>query len=168
MHRTVSALAVAAFLAFAVAPAAAQQTPGTGQTPATAQPPATNANRTATTATVQQPNAPTYGQLITALSRTRSEVAQLQTLRNLTTNNVRIVKIQTIVTPDNASALNSAIARNQAPLATLRAALSTMHVTATTDNSTLTIAQFLMDNKIGVNQVIAADVQTGNVMLFIQ
>jgi hypothetical protein len=172
MHRTVTALVATAILALSAAPAFAQETspqtqatqaPVTGQ-----QPPATNPNRTATSGVVPPAGQPTYGELVSALNRTPSTVAQLRAMTNLTTNNVRIVKVQTIVTPDNTAALNANVTRNQAQLATLRRTLANMRLTATTDNSSITLAQFLTDNKLDVNRVVAADVTAGNVVLFIE
>mgnify|MGYP001217605285 CR=1 FL=1 len=173
MHRTVTALAATAILALCSATAMAQQTttpqaPATAQPPATGQPPATNPNRTATSGVVPPSGQPNYGQLISAMNRTRSTTAQLASLTNLTTNNVKIVKVQTIVTPDNMSALSAAVARNQAQLAALRRTLANMRLTATLDNSQITFAQFLTDNKLDVNRVVAADVTGGNVLVYLQ
>ncbi len=172
MHRTVTALAATALVALCAAPVFAQQTtpqaPATAQPPATGQPPATNSNRTATSGVMPQASQPTYSQLVSALSRTRSTTAQLATMTNLTTNNVKIVKVQTIVTPDNMAALNSQVTRNQAQLAALRRTLANMRLTATLDNSTITFDQFLTDNKLSVNNVVAADVASGNVVVYMQ
>jgi TolA-binding protein len=166
MHRTVSALAAAAILAWCAAPALSQQTPP--QPAATAQPPATNPNRTATTQTVPQPPQANYAQLLAALNRSRGAVAQLRAMNNLTTNNLHIVKVQTIVTPDNMAEFNATLARNQTQLAALRQQLAATRVVATTDNSTITLAQFLTDNKIAPSQVVAVDVGASDVTIFIQ
>ncbi len=160
MHRTVTALAATAILALCAAPAIAQET--------TPQPPATNPNRTATSGVVPPSGQPNYGQLISALNRTQSTTAQLASMKNLTTNNIKIVKVQTIVTPDNMTALNAAVTRNQAQLAALRRTLSNMPLTATLDNSQITFAQFLTDNKLDVNRVVAADVAGANVVVYLQ
>lgn len=168
MHRTVTALAATAILACWAVPAPAQQTTGTPQTTATAQPPATSPNRTATTATIPQTNAATYAQLIAAVNNTRTESSRLAAMQNLTTNNVRIVKVQTIVGPEGATALNAALARDQAQVAALRQTLSNTRLTATTDNSTITIGQFLADNKIDTSRVVAVDVTGGSVIVFVQ
>lgn len=164
MQKTVTALAATAILAFSALPALAQEAPGS-PTPA---PPATAPNRTATIQTVQPAGQPTYGELISALGRTPAVTAQIRTLANLTTNNIRIVKVQSIVPPANSGQLNTALARSQPGLAALHRALSSMKVTATTDNSVITVAQFLSDNKMNVTNVIAADVNAGSLMLFVQ
>lgn len=168
MHGTVTALAATAILACGIAPAFAQQPPGNPQPAASSQPPATNSNRTATTQTVPQSPQANYQALLSALSSTRSQIAQLRAMNNLTTNNVHIVKVQTLTTPDNNAALNQALSRNQGQLAALRQTLAATRVTATTDNSQITLAQFLTDNKMAVNQVVAVDVAAGNVTLFVQ
>jgi hypothetical protein len=164
MQKTVTALAATAMLAFSALPALAQEAPGS---PAPA-PPATAPNRTATIQTVQPAGQPTYGQLISALGRTPAVTAQIRTLANLTTNNIRIVKVQSIVTPANSGQLATAVAQNQSKLAALRRTLGSMKVTATTDNSIITVGQFLSDNKMNVNNVVAADVNAGSLVLFVQ
>lgn len=168
MRRTVTALAATAILACGIAPALAQVPPGNPQPAATAQPPATSPNRTATTQTVPQTPQANYQQLLSALNTTRTQIAQLRAMNSLTTNNVHIVKVQTLVTPENNAALNQALSRNQAQVGALRQALAATRVTATTDNSQITLAQFLTDNKIGMSQVVAMNVGAGNVTLFVQ
>jgi hypothetical protein len=168
MHRTVTALAATAILAWYAVPAFAQEAPGSPQPAASAQPPATNPNRTATIQTVQPQPQANYGQLVAALNRTHGVIAQLRAMNTLTTNNLHIVKVQTIVTPDNMAAFNAAVARNQTQLAALRQQLASTRVTATTDNSTITLAQFLTDNKIAPSQVVAVDVNAAGVTLFVQ
>lgn len=164
MQKTVPALAATAILALWSLPALAQEAPGS-PTPA---PPATAPNRTATIQTVQPAGQPNYGQLIAALNRTPAVTAQIRGMANLTTNNIRIVKVQSVVTPADSGQLNAAVAQNRSKLAALRRALSSMKVTATTDNSVITVAQFLSDNKMTVNSVVAADVNAGNLVLFVQ
>lgn len=164
MQKTVTALAATAMLAFSALPALAQETPGSPTPP----PPATAPNRTATIQMVQPAGQPTYGELISALGRTPAVTAQIRTLANMTTNNIRIAKVQSLVTPANSAQVSTAIARNQSQLAALRRALTSMKVTATTDNSVITVAQFLSDNKMNVNNVVAADVNTGSLVLFVQ
>jgi hypothetical protein len=168
MHRTVTALAAMAMMAWSASPALAQEAPASPQPAATAQPPATNPNRTATIQMPPRGPQANYGQLISALNRTHDEIGQLRARTNLTTNDLHIVKVQTIVTPDNMTAFNAAMARNQSQIAALRTALGATRVTATTDNSSITLAQFLTDNRIPVNQVVAVDVGAGGVTMFIQ
>lgn len=160
MHRTVTALAAAAILASYAAPAIAQET--------TDQPPATSPNRTATSGVVPQAGQPTYNDLMAALGRTSSTVAQLRSMPGLTTNNLKVVNVQGIVPPSNTAAFNAAVAQNQSQLATLRRMLANTRVTASTDNSTITIGQFLTDNKLSVNRVVAAGISGNSVTLFIQ
>lgn len=166
MHRTVTALAATAILALTALPVVAQQT--TPQSAATAQPPATSPNRTATVQMMNQPPAASSADIIAAIGRSRGTAAQLAAMRGLTTNNVRIVRVSTIFAPGNMSALNAAMTRNQSQLAMLRQTLSRTTVTASTDNSTMTIGQFLADNKIDLNRVAAVDLQAGTVIVYVQ
>ncbi len=167
MQKTVAATALLALVTLCAGPALAQQTPAP-QPAATAQPPSTSPNQTATTATVHAAPAATADQVIADLNQTSVKTAQLAAMQNLTTNSVHIVKVQSIITPAVMPQLSAAIVRNQRQLASMRQALSTTHITATTDNSTITVAQFLADNKIDMTRVIALDVAASNITLFVQ
>jgi multidrug efflux pump subunit AcrA (membrane-fusion protein) len=104
---------------------------------------------------------------MSSLNRMKAEVAQVRALRMLSTNDVHIVKVQSMAGTDTA-ALNSALSKNAADVAALRSALSRLQLTASTDRHTLTFAQFLADNKLSINQVVAADVSNGALTAFIQ
>lgn len=149
-------------------PAAAQVTPMPS--------PGTGTTTTPTTTTPSKPmpaqapaaGQPSFEQLMSSLNRMKAEVAQVQALRApLSTNNVKIVKVQTIAGTDTA-ALNNALSKNASQLASLRSALSRVPLTAGTDNHPLTFAQFLADNKMSVSQVVAADVSNGSLTAFVQ
>lgn len=179
-------------LAFALAtaswlPAAAQYTPmpspsgstapttapsGTAPTTTTTTPTTTTTTKTRattpSTVTGQPAAQPTFGQLMSSLNRMKAEVAQVQALRTpLSTNNVHIVKVQSIAGTDTA-ALNNALSKNASQLAALRGALARVPLTAGTDNHPLTFGQFLTDNRMSVNQVVAADVSNGSLTAFVQ
>jgi hypothetical protein len=114
------------------------------------------------------PGQPGFGDLMSSLSRMKAEVAQVRSLRMLSTNDVRIVKVQSIAAGNDTAALNSALSRNASQLAALRGALANVRLTAATDNHQLTFAQFLADNRMSISQVVAADVSGGKLTAFIQ
>lgn len=159
MRNTVTALAATAMFALFSLPAFAQESPESPE-------PTAAPSRTATTQIVP-PSQPNYNDLISAMNRTGTVTQRLRTMANLTTNDFHFVKVQSIATGDSAG-LAAAIARNQAQLATLRRTLGPMKVTATTDNSVITVAQFLADNRMSVNSVVAADIASGKITLFVQ
>lgn len=174
-------LSCAVALAAGVIPAQAQQAPGaspapttttpTTTTPTTTTPTKTTPSTTTTTApggTVSAPGQPTFGQLMSSLAQMKSEVAKVQQLRALSTNDVRIVKVQSVASGSDTAALNNALSRNASQLAALRSALARVPLTASTDRHTLTFAQFLSDNKLSIDQVVAADVNNGSLVAFIQ
>lgn len=144
--------------------AAAQETPMPSPAPA----PTSNTTRTATAIPPSGANAgANFGQLIAALNHARSETAAVAGLRGLRTNDVHIVKVQSMPDADT-NALGAAMTKNASQMNALRNALSRLPLTATTDNHPLTLAQFLSDNRIAITQVVAADVSNGTLTLFIQ
>ena len=129
------------------------------------------AQTTATTqsvppSTVGTAGAPNFGQLMSSLSNIRDEIAKVQSLSGGSANNLRPVNVAQLSGADPA-ALSTAVAKNQAQLATLRNTLGRVMVTTST-NERISIAQFLADNKIAVNQVVGADVVNGTLVLFYQ
>ena len=173
-------LSCAVALAAGVIPAQAQQAPGASPAPTTTTPttttpttttPTKTTPSTTTTApggTVSAPGQPTFGQLMSSLAQMKSEVAKVQQLRMLSTNDVRLVKVQSVASGSDTAALNNALSRNASQLAALRSALARVPLTASTDRHTLTFAQFLSDNKLSIDQVVAADVNNGSLVAFIQ
>jgi hypothetical protein len=133
----------------------------TTTTPATTTKPGTATN------VQQSAGQPNFGQLMSSLNRMKAEVAQVRALRMLTTNDVHLVKVQSMAGTDTA-ALNNALSKNASDVAALRNALSRLQLMATTDRHTLTFAQFLADNRLSINQVVAADVSNGALTAFIQ
>jgi hypothetical protein len=143
--------------------AAAQEAPGS---PAPAPP--SNTTRTATAISPSAPNnGASFSQLMSALNRSRSEAVAVAALRGLRTNDVHIVKVQSMPDADTA-ALTAAMTKNAAQLTALRNALARIPLTATTDSHTLTLAEFLSDNRMSINQVVAADASNGSLTVFVQ
>jgi hypothetical protein len=148
-------------------PAAAQEATPV-PSPATSAAPTTTTKAPPTTTNVQQTTGqPSFGQLMSSLNRMKTEVAQVRSLRMLSTNDVHIVKVQSMAGTDTA-ALNNALTKNASDVAALRNALSRLQLTAATDRHTLTFGQFLADNRLSINQVVAADVSNGALTAFIQ
>lgn len=160
-------LLLGAFFALASAgplAAAAQETPMPSPAPAAT----SNTTRTATAISPRAAsNGAGFGQLMAALNRSRSEAAAVAALRGLRTNDVHIVKVQSMPDAD-ANALSAAVTKNASQLNALRSALGRVPLTATTDNHTLTLAEFLSDNRMSISQVVAADVSNGTLTVFIQ
>lgn len=150
-------------------------TPPTTTTPTTTTPTTTTPTTTTPTTTTpttgapgQRMGQPNFGQLMSSLNRMKAEVAAVQQLRMLSTNDVRLVKVQTVASGSDTATLNSALSKNASQLAALRGALSKLTLTASTDHHTLSFAEFLSDNKLTINQVVAADVNNGTLVAFIQ
>ncbi|HEY9181443.1 MAG TPA: hypothetical protein VIO32_12040 [Candidatus Baltobacteraceae bacterium] len=156
MQKLASAF-LALFVLGSTAYAAAQTSPATAPSPAPSNPITSN-----TTATAGQPN---FGELISSLNNARSEVAKVQAFNGSSANNIRPVNVAQL--NGDSAALTQAMTRNQAQLNALRAALNRVTVTTMT-NEHITVAQFLSDNRIGLNQVVGADVNNGTLVLFFQ
>jgi hypothetical protein len=167
MHKPLLSLLAFLLAVPAWSPVAAQVTPM--PSPAASSAPTTTAPTTSNTATAPSAPAgqPSFAQLMSSLNRMKAEVAQVEALRTLTTNDVHIVKVQSMAGTDTA-ALNTALSKNASQLNALRNALGRLQLTATTDRHTLTFAQFLADNRLSINQVVAADVTDGTLTAFIQ
>lgn len=165
MQKPLLSLLAFTIAAAAWSSAAAQETPMPAP-PASAAP-TTTTTTPATTNVQQSAGQPNFGQLMSSLNRMKAEVAQVRSLRMLSTNNVHLVKVQSMQGTDTA-ALNTALSKNASDVAALRNALSRLQLTASTDSHTLTFAQFLADNKLSMNQVVAADVTDGALTAFIQ
>jgi hypothetical protein len=141
-------------------PAVAQTAPNTSASPATA---TTQTLPSTTVGTAAQPN---FGQLISSLNNMRDEIGKVQSMNGGSANNIRPVNVAQLSGADPA-ALNTAMTKNQSQLSALRSSLSRVMVTTST-NERISIAQFLSDNKIGLNQVVGADVTSGTLVLFYQ
>lgn len=168
MQKPLLSLLALTMAAAAWASAAAQVTPM--PSPAASTAPTTTTPTTTTTRTTtstQTGGQPSFNDLMSSLNRMKAEVAQVRSLRTLTTNDVHLVKVQSMAGTDTA-ALNNALSKNASDVAALRNALSRLQLTATTDRHTLTFAQFLADNKLSISQVVAADVNSGVLTAFIQ
>lgn len=108
---------------------------------------------------------PNFGQLISSLNNMQAEIAKVQSMNNTSANSVRPVDVAQL--KGDPAALNSALAKNQGKVTTLRDTLGKVNVT-TNSNEHITLAQFLADNKINVSQVVGADVNDGTLVLFYQ
>lgn len=169
MHKPLLSLLAFTVAAVAWSPVVAQVTPmpspAASTAPTTTTP--TTTKTAPTTTSGQTGGQPSFDQLMSSLNRMKAEVAQVRSLRALTTNDVHLVKVQSMAGTDTA-ALNNALSKNASDVAALRNALSRLQLTATTDRHTLTFAQFLADNRLSINQVVAADVNSGALTAFIQ
>jgi len=155
------AIAVIGSSGLAAAQTQPQTAPNTSASPA-----ATNTTQTLPSTTVGTAGQPNFGQVISSLNNMRDVVAKVQSMNGGSANNIRPVNVAALSGADP-SALSSAVSKNQAQLSALRNALGRVSVTTST-NERITIAQFLADNKIGLNQVVGADVTNGTLMLFYQ
>lgn len=138
-----------------------QPAPNTQASPAT-----TNTTQTLPATTVGTAGQPNFGQVISSMNNMRDVVSKVQSMNGGSANNIRPVNVAALSGADP-SALSTAVTKNQAQVTALRNALGRVTVTTST-NEHITIAQFLTDNKIGVNQVVGADMSNGMLMLFYQ
>jgi hypothetical protein len=155
------AIAMLGSSGLAIAQTQPQTAPNTQASPAT-----TNTTQTVPSTTVGTAGQPNFGQVISSLNDIRDEIAKIQSMDGGSANNIRPVNVAALSGADP-SALSSAVAKNQAQLNTLRGTLGRVTVMTST-NERITIAQFLADNKIGLNQVVGADMKSGMLMLFYQ
>jgi hypothetical protein len=116
-----------------------------------------------TVGTAGQPN---FGQVIASLNNVRASVAKVQSMNGGSANNLRPINVAAMSGADPA-ALSSAITKNQSQLNGLRNALNRTMVTTST-NERISIAQFLADNRIMLNQVVGADMSNGMLLLYYQ
>ncbi len=158
------AICVLGSTALAPAQTQPQTAPNAGASPATTTPqtPPQAVPNTAV-GTAGQPN---FGQLISSLNNMRAEIAKVQAMNGGSANNIRPVNVAALSGADP-TALNNAVTKNQAQLNSLRSALNRVTVT-TSANERISVAQFLADNKINLNQVVGADVNNGMLVLFYQ
>jgi hypothetical protein len=131
-----------------------------------ASPPAATPAATQPAPAAQTPAQPNFGELISSLNNMRSEIAKVQAMNGSSVNNIRPVNVAQLNGSDP-SALTNAMTRNQAQLNALRNALSRLTVTTST-NQQITVAQFLADNRMSVNNIVGADVNGGTLVLFYQ
>jgi hypothetical protein len=152
MTRTLPLLPAIALLFTSLAPAAAQQAQ----------------SATAATNTAQQTPVPSYAAVLNAVPQNRAQIAQIMALNAPVTNDLRIVNVDGVIASDNGASLESALERNRAQLDALHRALGARTVTATTDNSRITVAQFLADNRIAISRVVGAQAQGRTLFLYIR
>ncbi len=109
---------------------------------------------------------PNFAQVISSLNNMRAEIRKVQSMNGASANAIKPVDVAQLSGSDP-STLNTAMTRNQSQLASLRNALARITVTSSS-NQRITVAQFLADNKIGLTQVVGADVNNGTLLLFYQ
>jgi hypothetical protein len=125
-----------------------------------------NTTQTMPPGTVGTAGAPNFGQLMSSLNNMKDEIAKVQSMNGGSANNIRPVNVAQLSGADP-TALNTAVTKNQSQLNALRSTLGRVMVTTST-NERISIAQFLTDNKIGLDQVVGADVASGTLVLFYQ
>lgn len=99
-----------------------------------------------------------FGNLISALNNIAVEVTELSALNNLTIKDVRIVNIGDVLKGNNVEAFNNALNRNNVEVVKLTNVL----------NNNTVLTDFLKNNNIAVSRVVAIDVLSGGVTLFVQ
>jgi hypothetical protein len=156
---------VAAILVALLQTAPGQSTPAQA-TPLPSAQPATAPAAAQPGTSVQAPGQPNFGELISSLNNMKSEIAKVQAMNGSSTNNLRPVNVAQL-NGANPSTLSNAMTRNQAQLTVLRNALSRVTLTTPT-NEHITVAQFLADNRLSVNNVVGVDVANGTLILFYQ
>lgn len=116
-----------------------------------------------TVGTAGQPN---FGQVLSSVNHARSAIAKVQSMNGGSANSLRPINVAALSGADP-NALNTAVTKNQGQLNALRNALGRVMVTTST-NERISIAQFLADNRINLNQIVGADTSNGMLMLYYQ
>jgi hypothetical protein len=133
--------------------------------PSPASPPSTAPHAAPQTLTAPGPAA-NFDELLASLNNMRSEIAKIRALNGSSANNLRPVNVAQLPGSDSA-ALSSAVSRNLGQLSALRNTLSRVTVTGM-NNESMSVAQFLADNRITLAQIVGADVNNGTLTLFYQ
>ena len=121
--------------------------------------------------------APSFGSLISAINSTSAHNDKIKAMTDLSAANVQLVNVADLLKGNNVEALNNALQKNEADIATLRTTLganttiasvlstdSAKAATTTTDTTTSTAAKA---NAVTANDVIAVDVGAdGKVILY--
>ena len=152
--------------AIAVAAVAATATPSLSQ----AQNPTTSKGEVAL--------APNFGSLMSAINSASAQNGKIKTLTDVSAANVQLVNVADLLKGNNVEALNNALQKNEADIATLRGtlgankALSDMITTATVTTTTTTAttdtaAAAAKAQTLTTNDIVAADVAAdGKVVLY--
>lgn len=99
-----------------------------------------------------------FGNLIAALNNVAVEIGELNALNSLTVGDVKVVNVEDLLKGNNVQAFNNALNRNQTEIAKLTDVL----------NNNTVLTDFLKNNNIAVSRVVAIDVLSGGVTLFVQ
>jgi hypothetical protein len=117
--------------------------------------------------------APSFGSLISAINATSARNDKIKAMTDLSATNVQLVNVEDLLKGNNVEALNAALQKNEADIATLRTTLGanttitsvlTANATPTTTTTTPTTAAA---PAITANDIVAADVGAdGKVILY--
>ena len=105
---------------------------------------------------VQQVGQATFGNLIAALNNIAVEIDELNALNDLEVEDVQVVNVEDLLNGNRVNALNNALNRNNVEILNLRNVLN--------NNDVLNDA--LNDLNIAINDVIAIDVLSGELVIF--
>ena len=111
---------------------------------------------------------PGIGTLVPALDRVESETHELQSLGRLALDDLRVVRVGSVLGVDERGAFEDALARNRTQVDELRKFLGTTDLQVVgADDVTMSLAEYLNGNDVGVRQVVAISVSGGAVTLFV-
>lgn len=147
--------------AIAAAAVAAIATPSLSQ----AQNPTTSKGEVALT--------PSFGSLISAINSTSAHNDKIKGMTDLTAANVQLVNVADLLKGNNVEALNNALQKNEADIATLRTTLganttiTSVLTGTTTTTTTTTTTPAASPTAVTANDIVAADVgPDGKVVLY--
>ena len=111
---------------------------------------------------------PGIGTLIPALDRTDGEVNELRSLGRLALADLRLVRVASVLDGDDRATFESALARNRTQVDDLRKFLTTTDLQIVgADDVSMTLRDYLDDNDVGVSDVVAVNVTSATVTLFV-
>lgn len=111
----------------------------------------------------------TFGNLIAALNNINVEIDEFEALDDLAVTDVRVVNVQGVLEGNNVEALNNALNSNETEIVALQAFLNDVTIEVLDENNeVLTFDNVLNNNTVAVNDVIAIDVASGELVLFVQ
>lgn len=139
---------------------------------AVATPSLSQAQKPTTTSKGEVAIAPSFGSLISAINAASAQSDKIKAMADLSATNVQLVNVSDLLKGNNVEALNNALQKNEADIATLRTTLGA-NATITTvlaGNATApatTTTPTPAANAITANDIVAADVAPdGKIVLY--
>ena len=111
---------------------------------------------------------PGIGTLVPALAGVESETHELQALGRLALADLRVVRVGSVLDGDDRATFEGVLAKNRTQVDELRKFLTTTDLQIVgADDVAMTFRDYLDENDIGVNDVVAVNVTGATVTLFV-